>query len=223
MAINRVNTGSLRRMASSNNEGGVTPMAESSTSGGTNTNLRTPDYHLPYTGLEVHQALQKIMDLDLNEVGGTTIIPSEPTAPADIDHLTQLGNFIINYIQASDLPADLQGYQPINLSVYRDPNGHLVQLIEAGGIKYYRISDDNGLTWSEWILKSTNEPDIPSGKPGPGETPPNVIKTIQDTIATHGTDIANLGTQLNGVKGNYVKLGAVNDATAMLNGTYNYP
>lgn len=213
------------RTAAATNDGGTpTAFAEG------DSNLKTPDYHLPFTGPQVEDALWKIIKLDLKDTGGIKVIESTKDTPHNLDLLKEKGNYVIDYVTASTFPDPLKGYSPINVSVYTDPNNNLFQLIEAGGIKYYRLSKDNGTTWSIWYPKATNSPDnidssgtLPTTPPvDPVEKLQTDVTNIQTAVGKHTNEITNIKNSITTINGSMLKLGTTAQGTQIINGTFDY-
>lgn len=174
---------------------------------------KTPDYHLPWTGPVVEQALQKAMDLDPSSVGGILVVPSTSDTPANADDIVDPGEYIANFFTASDLPAELQGVTPVKLTV-SIKDGIIYQEIEGLGDKWTRFSSDNGDTWSVWSPKPTASGGIDiSGDP---EVPtPDPIDDITDRLDKIEKNMS--GTLTSGAS-----FGSEEMAQQMLAKTYNY-
>lgn len=212
--------------------------AQADTSGAASgSNLRTPDYHLPFTGPEVEDALWKIINLKIEGVGGITIIESSVDAPYNLDLLVNPGNYVLDYAQSNTFPDSLKGVTVLNVSVYRNAQGHLIQIMEAAGQKWYRFSQNGGLTWSAWAVKTTNGPDDIDTTRDPAQPAPKdpitvleenqaelekKIGDVNTAIGNINTRITNLETSISNLSGSMLKLGPADTATKILNGTFDY-
>ena len=177
---------------------------------GDGTTPKTPDYHLPWTGEVVEETLRKMMDFDPDQAGGVTVLPSTEGAPAQIDEVLDAGNYTANYMTStlSVFPPDLTDVSPINLVVY-EKDGIIYQMIEGMGDRYTRFTEDNGASWSVWSPKSTTSGGINTGDPEtPAEDP---IEDIQDRLEQLETSL-----------GASVTVGTAEQATAMLEGKYDW-
>lgn len=175
----------------------------------------TPDYHLPWTGEVVEELLRKMYDFDPNTAGGITVLTSTESSPAESDTVLDAGNYVANYMTStlSTWPSDLTGVTPINLIVY-EKDGVLYQLIEGMGDRYVRYSSDTGTTWSEWESKP-----IASGGIGTGsEDEKNALEQLQDDVSSITERLDALDTSIAG----FVTVGTTEEATAMLNETYDW-
>lgn len=170
---------------------------------------KTPDYHLPYTGEQVQFAIKKILELDLNKVGGFIILESSQENPADIDRVTDPGQYIANYITATLLPSELQDTHPVAVKVYYSGDT-LYQITDAMGDTWYRFSKDGGETWSPWYPKSTTQGGCPTEFPD-GVEPKDVITIINEQIQDIYARLARC-----------ISLGQPEIATAMLEGRFDY-
>lgn len=205
-------------------EGGTPPSGES--------NLKTPDYHLPFTGPEVEDALWKIIRLDLNEVGGVTIIESTPDAPANLDVIVEPGNYTLEYAQAATFPDELVGVTILNLGVFRQADGTLIQILEGAGQTWYRFSKDEGQTWSQFAIKSTNGPIDTSGDPTtpPGKDPITILEEHADEVDRKlqqiDQDLTDITEQINNMQTSITDsmlwLGSAEVGTQIVNGTFDY-
>ena len=141
---------------------------------------KTPDYHLPYTGEQVQFAIKKILELDLNKVGGFIVLESTVDNPANIDNVVDPGQYIANYIYATGLPDDLADTHPVAVKVYYTGDT-LYQITDAMGDTWYRFSKDGGETWSPWYPKSSTQGGCPTEWPD-GTEPKDVITIINEAI-----------------------------------------
>lgn len=195
-------------------------------------NLKTPDYHLPFTGPEVEDALWKIIRLNLNEVGGVTIIESTADAPANLDIIVDPGNYTLEYAQAATFPDTLVGVTVLNLGVFKDADGTLIQILEGAGQTWYRFSKDEGQTWSQFAVKSTNGPIDTSGNvtDPPGKDPITILnehaQKVDQDISSINTSITNINKEIqdlkNSVSGSMLWLGTTTVGTQIVNGTFDY-
>lgn len=176
----------------------------------TSEGTKTPDYHLPWTGSVVEETLRKAMDLDPSEMGGVIVLPSTSSEPANIDSVLDPGNYVANYMTGTTgFPSELAGVTPINLSVFTK-DGILYQIVEGMGDKFARYSKDNGGTWSVFSPKATNSGGIDTS--GTGQEPaPDPVEDLEDRVENI-ENIVSAG----------VSIGTEEDATKMLNGTYDY-
>lgn len=181
--------------------------AASTTPSGGSSTAKTPDYHLPWTGPVVEAALQKIIDLDLSKIGGIKVLDSSVTEPFDLDTLVDIGNYTTTYVVDTLFPDDIKGSSPVNVSVFTK-DGYLFQLIETMGNRYARFSDDSGTTWSVLSPKINNGPIDTSDPSTPAKDP---IDDLADRVEALENGAGSL------------KLGTVEDAKKMINGTYVYP
>lgn len=166
------------------------------------------DYHLPWTGEVVQETLQKAMDIDLDGIGGVTIIESSTTEKADVDSVTDKGNYTIEYPDDSDFPDEAKGVSPVTLNVY-EQDGLLIQLLEAAGNRYIRWFDETTGRWSVWSPKTDNSEIDTSDPSTPADDP---IEKLDERVTT----LENATVEAD------VKWGSVADAQKMLAGTYDY-
>lgn len=184
----------------------VMPLAASATSG-----EKTPDYHLPWTGAVVEETLRKMMDFDPASAGGVIVLESTAGEPAEIDGLIEPGNYTARYAKSTlrPFPEELTGVSPINIIVYEKDNVNY-QMIEGMGDRYTRYSTDEGTSWSVWSDKATNTGGINRGDDPetPAEDP---FKEVTDKV-----------TDLEQTVAKSVTLGTTEEATAMLEGKYDW-
>lgn len=175
---------------------------------------KTPDYHLPWTGSVVEETLRKAMELNPSEMGGMVVLPSTSSEPANIDSVLDPGNYVANYMTGTTgFPSELVGVTPINLSVFTK-DGVLYQIVEGMGDKFARYSKDNGGTWSVFSPKATNSGGIDTS--GSGQDPaPDPVEDLEDRVSA-------IETTIDTVVAGAVSVGTEEDATKMLNGTYDY-
>lgn len=193
-----------------------------------NDNTKTPDYHLPFTGDQVTAALWKIINLDLNSVGGVIVLESSVAAPYALDSLVQIGNYTTNYISASKVPQELVGITPVNISVFTDQEGNLYQIIEGAGGVWYRFSKDRGQTWSDMYKKPSNAP-VKAGDTVTTPPAPDPVEQLQTDVGTLKTDstqhtqqIESVQQELRNTRGTTVFIGTTEAGTQILNGTFDY-
>lgn len=141
---------------------------------------RTPDYHLPYTGEQVQFAIKKILELDLNHVGGIIILPSSENDPAWLDNVTDLGHYIAIYVDGTGLPDEVKNAHPVIITNF-EYNGILFQTTSSMGDTWYRFSKDGGETWSKWYPKSTTSGGLPTEWPE-GVEPKDMITIINEKL-----------------------------------------
>lgn len=175
------------------------------------TTEKTPDYHLPWTGLVVEETLRKMMEFNPSEVGGIIVLESTETNPADADKVLDPGNYTANYMVSTggSWPESFTGSTPTNLTVY-SKDGVLYQIIESMGDKYARFSTDGGNTWSVWSPKSTNSGGIDTS--GGEDTPaPDPVEDLKEEVEQIQQKLAN------GLTMSTEEVGQ-----AMLDGTFDY-
>ena len=207
------------------NESGVMPAADTNNE----TNLKTPDYHLPFTGIQVEDALWKIIRLDLHDTGGIKILESSPEAPSNLDTLLDGGNYVTDYAQAATFPDEFVGLKPLNIHVTEKDNGDgsrsVIQILEAGGNRYYRWTKDEGTTWSAFPPKPTNSGPIDmSGDPTapPGKDPITIINETLNTYGDRLDDIDEDITLINKKLLSSLRVGESSVALQILAGTFDY-
>lgn len=186
------------------------------------TNLKPPDYHLPFTGDQVVDALWKIINLNLNEVGGITKIISTEEAPCSLDTITTPGNYMTDYITGSTIPDEFVGMKPININVAvkTNPDGSntIIQVVESGGNKYYRWTKDGGITWSQFAPKSTNSGEIDTDVDPTDPPPKDPVTVLEERADTLEDDVKKLKTAV----ANSLRLGTAEIGTQIMNGSFDY-
>lgn len=190
------------------------------------TNVKPPDYHLPFTGDQVVEALWKIINLNLKEVGGITKIDSSEENPFNLDTLTTGGNYMTDYITGSTVPEEFQGMKPININVAiktnEDGSNTIIQIVESGGNKYYRWTKDGGITWSKFAPKSTNSGPIDDTGDPTADPPKDPVTVLEERTDKNEQDITNIFTTINNMKATALRLGTPEIGTQIMNGTFDY-
>lgn len=166
----------------------------------------TPDYHLPWPGETVEDAIRKMIEFDPNSTGGVITLKSTAETPANLDTVKDPGCYTAKYVTATNLPEDVQNVVPVNM-VVTTSDGILYQVIEALGNKWVRFSKDNGETWSVFSPKSTNSGEIDTS--GDGTTPEK-------------DPMVNITTQVELFQTSGARIGTEEMATAMMEGKYDY-
>lgn len=191
----------------------------------TETNVSTPDYHLPYTGDEVEAGLKKAIELDTSGVGGVTVL----TSPANLDELTEAGDYIVDYATAATFPAEFEGMTPIRISNTITADGALIQVIEAAGNKYYRYLTE-GSEFSAFAEKTLNSGALDTTA-DPNEDQPSELDVLEESVTTISTSVTELSETVTNIQNtlenldidvDVMSLGTEANATAMLDGTYDY-
>lgn len=227
MAINRVKSTPIVMAAAANGApgGALNTLSGASLYAEGDTNLKPPDYHLPFTGDQVVEALWKIINLNLNEVGGITKIESTEDAPCNLDTVMNPGNYMTDYITGATVPDEFVGMKPININVAvktdpNDPNAPntIIQIVESGGNKYYRWTKDGGLTWSQFAPKSTNSGPIDTTV-DPTEPPPkDPVTVLEERTDDIEDEIANIKVAV----ANSLRLGTAEVGAQIMNGSFDY-
>lgn len=227
MPINRAPSSPviLARAAAAASGGGVSTSDGASLYAEGDTNLKPPDYHLPFTGEQVTDALWKIINLNLNEVGGITKITSTEDAPTNLDTIMNPGNYMTDYITGATVPEEFAGMKPININVAvktdpTDPNAPntIIQIVESGGNKYYRWTKDNGVTWSQFAPKSTNSGPIDTTVDPTKDPPKDPVTVLEERTSDIEDEIADIKVSV----ANSLRLGTTEIGTQIMNGTFDY-
>lgn len=188
--------------------------------------MATPDYHLLMTGEEVEAALKKIKTINFDNLGGYTKLESASDNPYNIDLITEKGQYYADYVSSSNstFPDELKKASPvyINYTVNTTDSGEvLVKIVSANGNDYMSWSTDGGTNWSNWIKKPDNSTPIPPELYPDTNEPKTEISEVKKDVVKLQTDLNNLSERLDGLSAS-LTLGTEEDATAMLNGTYDY-
>ena len=188
--------------------------------------MATPDYHLLMTGKEVEAALNKINKIDFNNLGGYIKLESTSDNPANVDSITEKGQYYADYVTSNNVtfPNELKKASPvyINYTVNTTESGEvLVKIISANGNNYMSWSTNGGTNWSDWVKKPDNSTRIPPELDPDTHEPKSEIGEVKKSVTQLQTDLTNLSNQVDGL-GASLALGTEEDATAMLNGIYDY-
>jgi hypothetical protein len=177
---------------------------------------KTPDYHLPYTGDQVLDALYKIINLDIDalqgSIGYTTLTSSEAN-PLSLDTVVDAGFYTVDYVTGKNLPDGVDEVTPLRLDVYVNEEGTTFQVLDVMGNKWYRYRKTDGTGWSDWTAKPTNASNIDPDA-DPETTDPDPIDALDERVTA-------LEKQISDGVGD-VSYGTEEDGAAMLNGTYDY-
>ena len=120
-------------------------------------------YKLSYSGQEVNEAVERILNLDpdLDNTSHIIDIDSTEAVPYDPANLKQIGLYRVMHLDPTKVPPELAQMHPVYITVciVKDPSSgeeHLAQMIPCVNCKVYvRISDDGGTTFSdEWDYPS---------------------------------------------------------------------
>lgn len=186
----------------------------------------TPDYHLLMTGEEVEELLNKIKNLNLDEIGGIVKISSTKENPANVDSIKEKGKYYADYMTGGDtFPDELKQASPVYVTVTEstipgdpDPINMVVKIAEANGNTYMSWSTDGGTSFSDWVAKPDGATDMPPEIDPDTQQPVSEITNIKNELEDIKDQIQDLKDQ----SATALSLGPEAMATAMLNGTYDY-
>ena len=109
-------------------------------------------YRSKFSGEEIDVAIMNALMFDPQE-NGWIHVSSDETNPISLGDLITPGNYIVDYF--TDGPKSLEGYSPVNVSVYED-NGILTQFIVVLNNVYYRFVDEmTGIYEDTWRMRKT--------------------------------------------------------------------
>lgn len=189
----------------------------------------TPDYHLLMTGEEVEALLNKIKNLNLDEIGGIIKIESSQESPANVDSITEKGKYYADYMTGGDtFPDELKQASPVYVTITEstipgdpDPTNLVVKVAEANGNTYMSWSTDGGSNWSDWVSKPDGATKMPPDLDPDTGKPVSEITEIEGEIENIKDDIQDILDQI-GQGGSDLTLGSEAMGDAMLDGTYDY-